>query len=88
MSTYYYNNGIKNILTGSSVSHQNYAGTADYAAGTITLTNFTPSAINSTTGILKITAYAANRIVSSSYNQIITLDNQDPAAVTVNMTAM
>ena len=88
LSTYYYNNGIKNILTGSSVSHQNYAGTADYAAGTITLTNFTPSAINSTTGILKITAYAANRIVSSSYNQIITLDNQDPAAVTVNMTAM
>jgi len=88
LSTYYYNNGVKNILTGASSGHQNYAGTVDYAAGTVTLTDFTPTAVNSTTGILKITGYAADRIVTSSFNQIITLDNQDPAAVTVNMTAM
>ena len=80
LRTYYFNNSIKNILLGA-------AGTVDYTNGLVTLNNFAPSALNNTDGILRVNAYAANRIVSSSYNRIITLDNNDPAAISVTVTA-
>ena len=80
LRTYYFNNSIKNILLSG-------AGTVDYTAGVVSLSNFAPSALNNTDGILRVNAYAANRIVSSSYNRIITLDNNDPAAISVTVTA-
>jgi hypothetical protein len=40
----------------------------------------------STDGMLRINAFPAKRIVSSTYNRIITLDELDPYAITVTVT--
>jgi hypothetical protein len=85
LRTYYYVNGIKNILT--SYSHSTNAGTVDYTNGTVVLNNFNPTSVASPDGIIKVNAYAANRIVSSSYNKIVTLDANDESAITVNVIA-
>lgn len=84
LRTYYYANGVKNILT--SYSDTSNAGTVDFANGVVTLNNFNPVSLNNTDGILRVTAYSANRIVSSSYDKIITLDSNDASAITVNVT--
>lgn len=83
LKTYYFINNVKNILTNSTATGN--AGTIDYTNGVVRLTNFTPSAINSNDGILRINASAQSRIVSSTYNRIITLDELDPSAITVNV---
>ena len=80
LRTYYYVNGVKNILT------QN-AGTVDYSTGTVTLTSFSPTVINNTDGIMTVNGYAMERTVSSTYDRIITLDSGDAAAVSINTTA-
>jgi hypothetical protein len=85
LRTYYFVNGVKNILGGSG--HSSAPGTADFNTGIVTLNNFTPTALNNTDGILRVNGYAANRIISSTYDKIITLDNNDPAAITVSVTA-
>jgi len=84
LRTYYYVNGVKNILT--SYSDTSNAGTVDFSNGVVTLNNFNPVSLNNTDGILRVTAYSANRIVSSSYDKIITLDSNDASAITVNVT--
>lgn len=85
LRTYYYINDVKNILTNSSETGN--AGTIDYSTGTIQLVNFAPTAVNSFDGLLRVNASAESRIVSSTYNRIITLDEFDPYAITVNVTA-
>jgi hypothetical protein len=84
LRTYYLLNGVKNILT-PSTSLSN-AGTIDYNNGIVNLTNFIPTTINSIDGLFRINAYAANRVISSTLQQIVTLDANDPAAITVNVT--
>ena len=79
LRTYYYVNGVKNILTTN-------AGTVDYTTGTVTLTNFSPTVINNTDGIMRVNGYAMERTVSSTYDRIITLDSGDSAAITINTT--
>jgi hypothetical protein len=83
LKTYYFVNGVKNILTNSTLTEN--AGTIDYNNGVVKLINFTPSVINSNDGILRINALAQSRIVSSTFNRIITLDELDPFAITVNV---
>jgi hypothetical protein len=85
LRSYYFLNGVKNILAGAT--HTNNAGTIDYDNGIITLSNFAPTALNNNDGIMRFNAGASNRIVSSSYDKIITLDVNDPTAITVNVTA-
>ena len=85
LKTYYYLNGVKYILHNSNESDN--AGTIDYINGTITLNNFVPNSINATDGVLRINATAASRIVSTAYNRILTLDEFDPVAITVNVTS-
>jgi len=80
LRTYYYVNGVKNILNTD-------AANIDYQNGIATLLNFTPTAINNTDGIVRLIGYSANRIISSTFSQIITLDNNDPSAITVSVTA-
>ena len=85
LKTYYYLNGVKYILHNSNASDN--AGTIDYANGIITLNNFVPNTINATDGVLRVNASAATRIVSTAYNRVLTLDEFDPVAITVNVTA-
>jgi hypothetical protein len=83
LRTYYFKNNIKNILTNSTATSN--AGTIDYTNGIVKLTSFTPSAINSNDGVLRVNASADSRIISSTYNRIITLDELDPLSINVNV---
>ena len=85
LRTYYFVDGVKNILSGST--HTSAPGTIDFTNGIVTLNSFAPSALNNSDGVLRVNGYAANRIISSSFDKIITLDNNDPSAITVNVTA-
>jgi hypothetical protein len=78
--TYYYDNGVKTILDPT-------AGTVDYQNGIVTLTAFLPSDVNNSLGVLSIQAVPNSTIISSSRDKIITLDNTDPNAINVSITA-
>lgn len=80
LRTYYFDNNVKKILNAN-------AGTVDYAAGTVVLTDFNPSAINNTLGVLSVQAIPTSTIISSARDKIITLDNTDPNAINVNIVA-
>jgi len=85
LRTYYYVNGVKNILSGSA--HTTAPGSVDFNTGIVTLNSFAPTSLNNSDGILRVNGYASNRIVSSTFDKIITLDNNDPTAISVTVTA-
>ena len=78
----YYNtaNNVKTIL-GTDI------GTIDYVNGVITLNSFNPYDVNNPLGQLTISSTPKSTILSSSYNTILTVDDQDPNAITVNVTS-
>jgi len=78
----YYNdtNNVKTIFN-------NNVGTIDYTNGIITLNALNPISTGDPLGQLTITANPVTTIISSTYNRIITVDDYDPAAITVNVTA-
>jgi hypothetical protein len=78
----YYNdtNNVKTVFNSN-------IGTIDYVNGVITLNDFNPIGVSDPLGQLSITANPATTIISSSYNRIITVDEFDPTAITVNATA-
>ena len=79
LRTYYYNNtGVKTILNGN-------AGTVDYQNGIITLNDFSPSNINSSSGVLTINVIPETTIIESRKNKLLTLDGDDPSSVSVNI---
>ena len=80
LRTYYYSNNIKIILNSN-------AGTVDYAKGLITLTNFAPVLINDPLGQFTISVVPNSTIVSSTFNKIVALDQYDPEAINVTVTA-
>lgn len=63
------------------------AGTVEYDKGLITLTDFNPLDVNDPLGQLVLTVEPTTTIVSSSFNRIISIDEFDPTAITVNVTA-
>jgi hypothetical protein len=85
LQTYYYKDETKNILTISDDTIN--AGTIDYTNGIVVLKNFAPTSLNSNDGLVRINAYPSKRIVSSTFDRIITLDELDPYSITVNVTA-
>jgi CBS domain-containing protein len=80
LRTYYYQNNIKQILNSN-------AGTVDYSSGVVTLTDFSPIAINNDLGQFTISVVPDSTIVSSTFNRIIALDEFDPEAITVTVNA-
>lgn len=82
LRTYYYNsNNNKTIL-------DNNSGTIDYKNGIISLISFNPVDVNDKFGKLTITASPKSKIVTSTYNTIISVDDEDPNAIVVNVTAI
>ncbi len=77
-SYYFDDNQIKTIL-------EEDAATVNYAEGTITLTNFAPLDIKNSTKTLKFFAVPENNLFSSTRSSIITIDQDDAAAITVNV---
>lgn len=80
LRSYYYNNGLKIILNSS-------AGTVDYAKGIVTLLNFKPQAINNPLQQLSINVVPDSTVITSTMARILTLDDTDPEAITVNLSA-
>lgn len=80
LRTYYYVNNTKTILNAN-------AGTVDYYAGKITLTNFSPVAIDNDLGQFVISAVPESTIVESTFNKLITIDDFDPDSVVVTVNA-
>lgn len=80
LRTYYYQNNVKQILNSD-------AGTIDYQKGIVTLTNFSPTKINNDLGQFVISVVPNSTIVSSTFNKIIAVDQFDPDAITVNISA-
>ena len=79
-SYYYDSNNRKTIL------NDNLA-TVDYYNGTVTFINFNPYDINDPLGQLTITATPETTIIESTKNRIVSIDEFDPNAVVVNVTA-
>jgi len=79
----YYNNANTNVKT---ILNTNI-GTVDYQNGIISLNNFNPYQVDSDLGQLAISITPTTDIVSSTYDRIITIDQFDPTAITVNVTA-
>ena len=79
----YYNNANTNIKT---ILNTNI-GTVDYQNGIISLNNFNPYQVDSDLGQLAISVTPTTDIVSSTYDRIITIDQFDPTAISVNVTA-
>jgi hypothetical protein len=79
-SYYYDTNNVKVILNGN-------AGTIDYYNGIITLSNFSPYDVNDALGQLTFIAKPKSTIISSTKNRIISVDEFDPDAILVNVTA-
>jgi Flp pilus assembly protein TadG len=73
-------NNTKTILNSS-------AGTIDYSTGKVTLTDFSPLNINNSLGQFTISVVPDSTIVSSTYNKIIALDQYDPEALSVTVSA-
>jgi hypothetical protein len=78
---YYYNaNNVKTIIDSN-------IGTIDYVNGIVTLNSFNPVNIDNPLGQFTITVNPSTTIFSSTYNRIITVDPNDPTAITVNATS-
>ena len=78
LRTFYMKNQIKTILSSN-------VGTIDYMKGIITLNNFQPYDVDEPLGQLTLSVTPVTNIFSSTYNRIITIDEFDPNAITVNM---
>jgi hypothetical protein len=81
LRTYYYLNNTKTILNSS-------AGTIDYSTGKVTLIDFSPLNINNSLGQFTISVVPDSTIVSSTYNKIIAVDQYDPEAISVTVSAL
>jgi hypothetical protein len=80
LRTFYYESSKKTILN-------NNAGTINYDTGIVTLTDFAPIAINNDLGEFSISSVPDTTLISSSRSRIISLNEFDPDAVTVNIIA-
>lgn len=75
----YYYDTVKNLKT---VVVDNI-GTVDYELGTITLENFSPLDVDNDFEVLTITSTPTTTIINSSYNRLLSIDPDDPLAVSV-----
>jgi hypothetical protein len=64
------------------------AGTIDYVTGKVTLTDFSPLNVNNDLGQFTISVVPDSTIVSSTYNKIIAVDQYDPEAISVTVSAL
>jgi len=79
LRTYYYDNNNNKVVLNSN------AGTIDYINGIISLTNFNPTGIENTNGILKILVQPDVLSFKSSQENILTIDSNDINAISVNL---
>lgn len=64
------------------------AGEINYETGRVTLTNFSPIAIDDPFGTLTLKAIPLNKIFTAEKNRIITLDTSDPTSIRTTVTSI
>jgi len=79
LRTYYNNNNNAKTVLNDNI------GNIEYDNGIITLNAFNPLSVNNEFGLLTVTATPTVSTISSSYNRIITIDEYDANAITVNV---
>ncbi len=79
LRTYYYDSNNNKVILNP------LAGTINYSNGIITLTNFSPIAISSPIGILKVLVQPDVLSFASSKQNILTIDSNDINAISVNL---
>jgi len=79
LRTYYNNNNNAKTVLSDNI------GNIEYDNGIITLDAFSPVSVNNEFGLLTVTATPTVSTISSSYNRIITIDEYDGNAITVNI---
>lgn len=81
LRSYYYDDNNKKTILEDNIA------IVDYYNGTITFTNFNPYDVNDPLGQLTLTATPQSTIIESVKNRIVSIDEFDPQAVVVNVTA-
>ena len=81
LRSYYYDSKNKKTILETNIA------TVDYYNGTIFFNNFNPNDVNDPLGQLTLTATPKSTIIESTKNRIISIDEFDPQAVVVNVTA-
>jgi len=81
LRSYYYDSNNKKTILNENIA------TVDYFNGIITFINFNPFDINDPLGQLTLTATPETTIIESTKNRIVSIDEFDPQAVVVNVTA-
>lgn len=76
--SYYDSNNVKTVFNPN-------IGVIDYTNGIITLNSFNPYNVDNPLGQLAITVNPTTTIISSTYNRIITVDPNDPSAISINL---
>lgn len=78
----YYNDPTK-----GKVILSNSAGTIDYLNGVVTLTNISPVSVDNDLGELTVSVKPTTTLISSTFNNIISIDPYDSVAVNVTVNA-
>lgn len=81
LRSYYYDSNNKKTILDDNIA------TVDYYNGIITFENFNPNDVNDPLGQLTLTATPQTTIIESTKNRIVSIDEFDPQAVIVNVTA-
>jgi hypothetical protein len=81
LRSYYYDSKNKKTILEPNIA------TVDYYNGTIYFNNFNPNDVNDPLGQLTLTATPKSTIIESTKNRIVSIDEFDPQAVVVNVTA-
>ena len=81
LRSYYFNPKNAKTILNSNV------GTIDYTNGVITLTGFNPYNVDNSLGQFAVTVTPKTSIISSTFSGIITVDEFDPNAIAVSVTA-
>ena len=81
LRSYYYDSNNKKTILEPNIA------TVDYYNGTIYFNNFNPNDVNDPLGQLTLTATPKSTIIESTQNRIVSIDEFDPQAVVVNVTA-
>jgi hypothetical protein len=81
LRSYYYDSNNKKTILNDNIA------TVDYYNGIITFINFNPFDINDPLAQLTLTATPETTIIESTKNRIVSIDEFDPQAVVVSVTA-
>jgi len=77
--TYYFDANRNKVILNDN------AGSIDYLAGTVMLTDFAPTAINSADGALRVAIKPDKQSFSPTKHDIYTIDPDDDNAITINL---